>query len=157
MSPDANVQPDATAGVPVVLDTQVWLDLLWFRDPRIAALQQAIERGQLQPLVRADAREEWLRVLGYTKLGIGPEAALALRSDFDQLTRELPDSAAPERLARLPRCHDPDDQKFLELALACGARWLFSRDQALLSVDRRMQRLCGCVIRSPIDFDPAAK
>ncbi|MBW8810763.1 MAG: PIN domain-containing protein, partial [Lysobacter sp.] len=40
----------------------------------------------------------------------------------------------------LPRCADPDDQKFLELALAANARWLLSRDHALLVLGRRTAR-----------------
>ena len=35
------------------------------------------------------------------------------------------------------RCRDPDDQKFIDLALARSAAWLFSRDKALLALARR--------------------
>jgi predicted nucleic acid-binding protein len=38
--------------------------------------------------------------------------------------------------ARLPRCRDADDQKFLEVARDAGAMLLISRDKALLRVDR---------------------
>jgi hypothetical protein len=37
----------------------------------------------------------------------------------------------------LPRCRDPDDQKFLELARACRADLLLTRDRALLELARR--------------------
>ena len=37
---------------------------------------------------------------------------------------------------RQPRCADPDDQKFLELALAAGADFLVAKDQALLKLAR---------------------
>jgi predicted nucleic acid-binding protein len=37
----------------------------------------------------------------------------------------------------LPRCSDPHDQKFLELALASGADILVTKDQALLELARR--------------------
>ena len=37
----------------------------------------------------------------------------------------------------LPRCKDPDDQKFLELALRCGADFLVSKDNALLRLKGR--------------------
>ena len=39
-----------------------------------------------------------------------------------------------------PRCRDPDDQKFLDLAASSGARWLLSRDDHLLSLARRTRR-----------------
>ncbi|HEX7972278.1 MAG TPA: PIN domain-containing protein, partial [Thiobacillus sp.] len=38
---------------------------------------------------------------------------------------------------RMPRCRDADDQKFLELAAACSAEALVSKDRALLDLRRR--------------------
>jgi predicted nucleic acid-binding protein len=49
----------------------------------------------------------------------------------------------------LPRCGDPDDQKFLELALASGARWLLSKDNELLRLDRRTSHTGLFSIRLP--------
>jgi predicted nucleic acid-binding protein len=49
----------------------------------------------------------------------------------------------------LPRCGDPDDQKFLELALASGARWLLSKDNELLKLDRRTRSAGLFSIRLP--------
>jgi predicted nucleic acid-binding protein len=40
----------------------------------------------------------------------------------------------------LPVCSDPDDQKFLELALACGAGLLVTKDRALLELARHKTR-----------------
>jgi len=40
----------------------------------------------------------------------------------------------------VPRCADPDDQKFLQLAADGAARWLLSRDDAVLALARRTQR-----------------
>jgi predicted nucleic acid-binding protein len=34
------------------------------------------------------------------------------------------------------RCTDPDDQMFVDLALEAGARWLVSRDRAVLRLAR---------------------
>jgi predicted nucleic acid-binding protein len=34
-------------------------------------------------------------------------------------------------------CRDPDDQKFIDLALAAKAQWLVSRDKALLALAKR--------------------
>ena len=39
--------------------------------------------------------------------------------------------------AGMPRCSDPDDQKFLELAAATRAQILVSKDRALLKLRRR--------------------
>ncbi|MBN8487205.1 MAG: PIN domain-containing protein, partial [Burkholderiales bacterium] len=54
------------------------------------------------------------------------------------------------------RCTDPDDQKFIDFALACGARWLVSRDKAVLKLRRRALALHGLQIVHPADWRPAA-
>ncbi|MBX3622048.1 MAG: PIN domain-containing protein [Rhizobacter sp.] len=45
------------------------------------------------------------------------------------------------------RCTDPDDQKFIDLAVA-NARWLVSRDRAVLKLARRAA-LFGLQVVSP--------
>jgi predicted nucleic acid-binding protein len=37
----------------------------------------------------------------------------------------------------MPRCSDPDDQKFIELAAAAQAQGLVSKDHAVLKLRRR--------------------
>jgi len=41
------------------------------------------------------------------------------------------------------RCKDPDDQVFIDLALHVGAKWLFSKDAALLKLAGRARKLTG--------------
>jgi predicted nucleic acid-binding protein len=53
------------------------------------------------------------------------------------------------------RCRDPLDQKFVELAVTAGARWLVSRDKALLKLRRKAARL-GCAVVTPEGFTAAA-
>jgi predicted nucleic acid-binding protein len=49
------------------------------------------------------------------------------------------DSAVTEaERAQLPACRDPDDQKFLEAALASRADFLLTKDRALLDLARRV-------------------
>lgn len=127
---------DGSAGVPprIVLDTNAWLDLLVFRDARAAWLGAALVGRRVEAVVDTRAFEEWRRVLAYPKLGLDAarrrDAALA----FERIS--VPWSGPPAD-ARLPRCADPDDQPFLELARDAGALLLVSRDAALLALDRR--------------------
>lgn len=124
----------------IVLDTNVCLDLFHFRDPRCAALAAALDDGGIQAVTRADCREEWLRVIEYPDVPIRPEQRAGLRERFDAqvtLLQALPSIAG---LPALPVCRDPDDQKFLQLALACGARWLVSKDRDLLKLSRRARK-----------------
>jgi putative PIN family toxin of toxin-antitoxin system len=121
----------------VVLDTNTWLDLLWFHDPRCATLAAALADGRLAAVANAACRDEWMRVLAYPELAIdaGQRAVLAARFDATALVVDTTMSAPA-----LPRCSDPDDQKFLELAHAAGAAALFTRDAAVLALAGRCRR-----------------
>lgn len=121
----------------IVLDTNVCLDLFLFQDPVCAMLLAALEHGEVQALTRDDCRDEWRRVLHYPQLQVDTTRVPALEAEFDRLVRLVPTEDAPEGIC-LPRCADPDDQKFLALALAVGARWLLSKDKELLKLDRRV-------------------
>ncbi len=47
-----------------------------------------------------------------------------------------------------PRCTDEDDQIFIDLALSQQARWLITRDRAVLKLAARCQRL-GLMVLTP--------
>jgi predicted nucleic acid-binding protein len=135
----------------LVLDTNVCLDLFVFDDPDVAPLRAALRQGAVVAVTHADCRDEWLRVLDYPQLALDAPRRGAARAAFDATMQLLAlDLAAPTVDAgdaagdlsppRLPRCADPDVQKFLQLAQASGARWLLSRDAAVLALARRCAR-----------------
>jgi putative PIN family toxin of toxin-antitoxin system len=125
----------------VVLDTNVCLDIFLFHDAQSAALHVAMREGRIQAVTRADCRAEWLRVLRYPQVPVSAEARPGIELAFDALVHCLPDElATPAPDVRLPRCADPDDQMFLELAQAAGARWLVSKDNELLRLAPRYAR-----------------
>jgi uncharacterized protein len=115
----------------IVLDTNVVLDWLLFADPGVQGLVTAIEQGRLRWIATAAMRGEFVHVLGRglaTKRGADP---VQFEATWAQHCVERP--SAPPTAPPL-RCTDSDDQKFLDLALAAGARWLVSRDRALLKL-----------------------
>lgn len=130
----------------VVLDTNVVLDWLVFRDPRVAALAQAIGGGRLRWIGCAEMGAEMRHVL--------TQGALAHRADQSEhaltcfhrlcVCESLPVGLPSTRL----RCSDPSDQMFIDLALTHGAAWLLSRDRALLKLARKAAAL-GLRIRPP--------
>lgn len=125
----------------VVLDTNACLDLWVFGDPRVAGLLAALQAGALQAVTNAECRDEWQRVLHYPQLRLSDAARRAHADAYDGLVHCLPDDTAPPRAGvALPRCADRDDQKFLQLALTSGARWLVSRDNDVLALGRRTRR-----------------
>lgn len=137
----------------VVLDTNAVLDWLVFRDPRAARLVAALEGGAVQWLACPGMREEFGRTLEYralTKWAPDRERALTV---FDRLHQPCP---PPPPTSPTWRCSDPDDQVFIDLALARRARWLVTHDRALLRLARRA-RAAGVLVLRPGDWPgPAA-
>jgi predicted nucleic acid-binding protein len=143
----------ALAPVAVVIDTNIVLDLLLFADPSTAALQAALAAGQCTWLATGAMRDELVRVLTYPALA-APMAARGLDADavlsgFDRMSTLQ--AAAPSCPIR---CSDPDDQGFIDLAVAHRAV-LLSKDKAVLRLRRRLAPLAAVVqtVFSPL---PAA-
>jgi putative PIN family toxin of toxin-antitoxin system len=118
----------------IVLDTNVCLDLFVFHDPRWEPLMQALERGDLQAVTRADCRDEYLIVLHYPHLPLDEDSRAVAAAQFDRLITVVAPDSKP---VRLPVCTDRDDQKFLELARDAGAAILVTKDKALLKLNRK--------------------
>ncbi|MFC5577447.1 putative toxin-antitoxin system toxin component, PIN family [Lysobacter niabensis] len=138
----------------IVLDTNVCLDLFVFDDPRTARLRDAMRSGEIEAMTDAPCREEWRRVLAYPALALAETRQSAALAEFDRLTTSCDEGAlaTPADARRLPRCRDPDDQKFLELALRSGARWLLTRDDHLLALGRRTTREGWFAILTPQEW-----
>ncbi len=130
----------------LVIDTNIALDLLVFDDPDRASLAASLSTGEAQWIATAAMRDELERVLGYpliaSRLLAGGRAAAQVLADFDRRTRRI--DAAPPRAPYV--CSDPDDQIFVDLAVAEGAR-LLSKDRAVLSMKKRLATL-GVVVAS---------
>jgi putative PIN family toxin of toxin-antitoxin system len=119
---------------PIVIDTNVCLDLFVFHDPRWAPLLAALERGELKAVTRADCRDEYLIVLRYPHLPLDDDSRLVAAARFDQLVTVVAPDSKP---VRLPICSDRDDQKFLEIARDANASILVTKDKALLKLGRK--------------------
>jgi uncharacterized protein len=129
----------ASPSAPIaILDTNVVLDWLVFRNPECDALGAAVTDGTVRWTATAAMRAELVHVLVRGHLDRwAPDAGL-IWSHWERLCLETPapDPGAPT--GRL-RCSDPADQKFVDLAVACSARWLVSRDRAVLELARRLR------------------
>lgn len=118
-----------------VIDTQVALDWLLFGDPAVAAPAAAVAAGQLRWIGCPAMRDEFERVLRRRVLARWRPDPAALLAAYDACVRMVGDPAP--LVAPALRCTDPDDQVFLDLALREKARWLLTRDRALLKLARR--------------------
>ncbi len=133
----------------LVLDTNVVLDLVVFRDPGVVPLRAAIEAGRVTVLTSAGCLAELRRVLNYPEFKLD-EAAQAAACDWFVAHAEILDTPDPEHL--LPRCRDADDQKFLDLAWIADVEHLVTKDKALLELARRVAKLGRFAVTRPADL-----
>ncbi len=128
----------------LVLDTNIIFDLLHFADPRTQPLQAAIAAGQVQCFSDSECLAELERVVAYPQFGLESGAREALIDAYRGFATLL--EASGEENYPLPRCRDPDDQKFLILAARCRADLLITRDKLLLRLAGHRQRPPPCRI-----------
>ena len=132
----------------IVIDTNIALDLLVFDDPGCASLAASLDAGDLRWIATAGMREELARVLGYPlvalRLARNGRDAQGVLAAFDRAVQ-----AIDEVPARAPcLCSDPDDQMFVDLAVAQRAR-LLSKDRALLEM-RKPLAVLGVEVASVV-------
>lgn len=124
---------------PVVVDTNVALDLLIFSDPRTAPLRALLTQGRLDWIATQVMRDELERVLAYphivSRMDFYRVDAAQVLTAFDAQARLV--DIAP-RVAYV--CKDADDQKFIDLAAAHRAI-LLSKDKAVICMRKRLLTL----------------
>jgi putative PIN family toxin of toxin-antitoxin system len=120
----------------IVLDTNIVLDLFVFEDPATEPLMTALRKGTLRWIATAAMRDELERVLAYPQivksLAYHQRSAAQVRAHFDGMS-VLQDAAQKASVT----CKDPDDQKFIDLAVAHKAM-LLSKDNAVLCMQKRL-------------------
>ena len=145
MAPDADM-PESTrilqrlrtlhrSPPALVLDTNVVLDWLYFRDPRCARLSATLKCGAARWIASAGMGEELRHVLMRDVGRRGAGAVQATLSGWERWAEivEPLEAAVPLEL----RCTDSADQKFIDLAWWSGASALLSADRAVLRLARR--------------------
>ena len=131
-----------------VIDTNIVLDLWLFEDPATVPLRAALQSGAISHLATTSMRDELARVLTYPHL-----IKRMVKSNIqasDVLNRYDKYLLAAETAAKAAcTCKDPDDQKFIDLAVA-HATPLLSKDNAILCMKKRL--LQSGVVLNPNDI-----
>ena len=138
----------------LVIDTNVVLDWLVFADPSCETLRVAVHERQVCWLACPSVMVEIERVLARPladRWETSRKRALTLEWVPSVVHCADPPAASCPALV----CTDPDDQKFIDLAVHRGARWLLTRDRALLAL-RGAARRFGVSIVTPSDWGGAA-
>ena len=145
VSADGHPQPALPPAL--VLDTNVVLDWLVFRNPRCQALAREVALGSVRWLACPAMRCELAHVLSRGVVDRYTTDPSPLWAFWTRHAVELADPPAVDLPQRL-RCTDPDDQKFIDFALSQRTRWLLSRDKAVLKLAKRALPL-GLIIVTP--------
>ena len=119
----------------VVLDTNVVVSALLFERSRMAWIRGLWFDGRIVPLINRSTLQELVRVLAYPKSGLEADDVEAVLEAYVPYVATV--TVAGRVSVHLPRCRDPHDQPFLNLAAAGHAQVLVSGDRALLE-------LAGC-------------
>ncbi len=131
-----------------MIDTNIVLDLWLFEDPATVPLRAALQSGLITHLATDSMREELARVLTYPH--IVKRMAKSNIQAQDILNRFDEHCVSAEPAAKAPcTCKDPDDQKFIDLAVAHAAP-LLSKDAAILCMKKRLFQ--SGVVLNPTDI-----
>lgn len=138
----------------LVLDTNVWLDWLVFADAGIKPIQNAVAHGAAHIFISAPCLTELTRVLGYPLSGraLDAPAQAAALAQCRAIARAAEACDTRHVIEALPRCEDPDDQMFLELARDCRADALITKDRDLLALAARKVKPLPFCILTPREF-----
>jgi putative PIN family toxin of toxin-antitoxin system len=119
---------------PVVLDTNILLDIFIFNDERAIHLKQALMNGRIQAIASQKTLLELTDVISRPLFKLNDSAQASILAQWQSIAQLYDDS----HLDTAPwKCQDPDDQIFLDLAYQLRPAILISKDNALLHMANR--------------------
>jgi predicted nucleic acid-binding protein len=120
----------------LVLDTNIVLDLFVFDDSAARELKAGLEQGRFQWVATQPMRDELERVLAYehivARMAFYRLTAMEVLGGFDRHA-----SIVDVPVRAVLACKDPDDQKFIDLAVQRPCV-LLSKDNAVLAMKKRL-------------------
>ncbi len=140
----------------LVIDTNVLLDLLFWHDPHMSALEAGLAAGRWIALRDESTLLECVDVL--TRLNFWGESEeahariLSVVGAWCDRTEVVPESLVQSVGSTVPvKCKDPLDQKFLELVYAAKAPYLLTKDKLVLRAGKRLKK-DGLLVMTPEAF-----
>lgn len=119
---------------PVVLDTNILLDIFVFDDEKAANLKRAIVNGDIPVIASQKTLLEFADVISRPLFKLGSAAQASVLNQWQSIAKLHDDSSLPP----VPwKCEDPDDQIFLDLAYQLKPSILISKDNAVLRIASR--------------------
>lgn len=120
----------------VVLDTNILLDLFYFKDKSVQNLHDCLKNQQIHAYTCEAIWGELEEVLARKPFNQGPEEMLGLRNEYQDLFLWQ----APQKNTSRIKCCDPDDQIFVELSVELAPCLLITKDKDLLRLHKKLQQ-----------------
>jgi putative PIN family toxin of toxin-antitoxin system len=116
---------------PIILDTNILLDIFVFEDIRANQLRNGLLNQQIQAYSSQSSVEELRDVISRPRFALREEQQAEIMGQWQSLSRSIEDlklEAAPWK------CQDSDDQIFLDIAFTLRPSILISKDSAVLKL-----------------------
>jgi putative PIN family toxin of toxin-antitoxin system len=118
----------------LVLDTNILLDLFYFKDQSVNELLNSLVQEQITAYTCSDIWAELEEVLARKPFDQSFDQIKAIRDTNSSLFEWLTPVGKKSGI----KCSDPDDQIFIELALTVAPCMLITKDNDLLRLSKRL-------------------
>jgi len=118
----------------LVLDTNILLDLFYFKDQSVEGLLNSLVEHKITAYTCADIWAELEEVLARKPFAQSFEQIKAIRDTNSSLFEWLTPGVKKSGI----KCSDPDDQIFIELAVTIAPCYLITKDKDLLRLSKRL-------------------
>ena len=123
--------------IPVILDTNILLDLIIFKDISVEKLQVLFEKNKIYFLFSCETVNEFKRVINYDKFKFSEIQKKKFIKELNHLIGNT--DIFYLNLNELPVIvRDPDDHKFIELAYHTKTKYLLTKDHDLLKIKKKL-------------------
>jgi predicted nucleic acid-binding protein len=136
----------------LILDSNAVFDWLLFDDPRCSALGAAVTGESVRWIATKSMLAEADEVMDRGDLDRFAHRHETLRKARARWVHEVEEGPPPPKNVQLT-CTDPDDQMFIDLAIAFAPSCLVTRDKALLAL-ARAALAAGVVVCEPAQWQP---
>ena len=119
---------------PIILDTNILLDIFVFGDVRADRLRNAVLNRLIKTYSNQTSVEELADVISRPLFALAEGRQAEIMGQWQSLSQSIEDP----KLEPAPwKCQDPDDQVFLDLAFTVRPSILISKDNAVLKLATR--------------------
>lgn len=123
----------ANVSTTYIFDTNIWLDWLVFSHDAVPHLTALIDHQRIQVIYTDPMLDELADVISRAQFQLNTEQQIKALQRVKQLAHQVETKQPYSHI----RCVDPDDQVFIDTALAYRVDFLLSKDRHLLKMSKK--------------------